>query len=154
MGEIAVVGATDRLTKQVASKVVERTGAATLQGFVIDCASPDATVYSDDSTAYESLPFGHDTVEHSLSEHVKGDVQTNGIESLWSMLKGDHTGPFHKLAPRDLDRYVQEFASRHNLRDEDTIDIMAAVAAGMRGKGLRYSELIADHGLPSGARSV
>ena len=124
-----------------------------LQGFVIDHTAPGATVYSDDSSAYESLPFNHDTVKHSLSEYVKGDVHTNGIESLWSMLKRAHMGTFHKLSPKHLDRYVQEFAGRHNLRDEDTIDIMGAVATGMRGKRLRYRELIADNGFPSGARS-
>ena len=154
VGKTAVVGARDRATKQVTAKVVERTDAPTLQGFVVDHAAPDATVYSDDSSAYDSLPFDHETVKHSLSEYVRGDVHTNGIESLWSMLKRAHTGTFHKLSPKHLDRYVQEFAARHNLRDEDTIDIMAAVAIGMRGKRLRYRELIAPNGLESGARSA
>ena len=85
--------------------------------------------------------------------HLVGDAHTNGIESLWSMLKRAHKGTFHKLSPKHLDRYVQEFAGRHNLRDEDTIDIMGAVATGMRGKRLRYRKLIAPNGLSSGARS-
>ena len=154
VGKTAVVGARDRATKQVAAKVVERTDAPTLQGFVVDHAAPDATVYSDDSSACDSLLFDHETVKHSLPEYVRGDVHTNGIESLWSMLKRAHTGTFHKLSPKHLDRYVQEFAARHNLRDEDTIDMMAAVASGMRGKRLRYRELIAPNGLESGARSA
>ena len=154
VGKTAVVGAKDRATKQVAAKVVERTDASTLQGFVINHAAPGATVYSDDSSAYESLRFDHDTVKHSLSEYVRGDVHTNGIESLWSMLKRAHKGTFHKMSPKHLDRYVQEFASRHNLRDEDTIDIMTSIATGMRGKRLRYRELIAPNGLSSGARSA
>ena len=153
VGKVAVVGAKDRATRRVAAKVVERTDASTLQGFVADHAATGATVYTDDATAYDSLPFDHDTVKHSLSEYVKGDVHTNGIESLWSMLKRAHTGTFHKLSPKHLDRYIQEFAARHNLRDEDTIDIMASVAGGMRRKRLRYRELIADNGLASGSRS-
>ena len=64
-----------------------------------------------------------------------------------------HKGTFHKMSPKHLDRYVQEFAARHNLRDEDTIDIMAAVITGMNGKRLRYVDLIADNGLDSGART-
>ena len=154
VGKTAVIGAKDRETNQVAAKVIEHTDAPTLQGFVIDHTAPGATVYSDDSSAYESIPFDHDTVKHSLSEYVKGNVHTNGIESLWSMLKRAHKGTFHKLSPKHLDRYVQEFASRHNLRDEDTIDIMSAVATGMRGKRLRYRELIAPNGLSSSARSA
>lgn len=31
-------------------------------------------------------PFDHDTVKHSLSEYAKGEVHTNGIESLWNGL--------------------------------------------------------------------
>ena len=88
------MGAKDRETNQVAATVIQSTDAETLQGFVKDHADRQATVYTDDATAYESLPFDHDTVKHSLSEYVKGDV-TNGIESLWSLLA--HTGTFHKL---------------------------------------------------------
>ena len=110
-------------------------------------------MYSDDARAYEGMPFDHETVTHSLSEYVRGDIHTNGIESLWSMLKRAHTGTFHKLSPKHLDRYVQEFAARHNLREADTIDIMVSVTDGMDGKRLRYRELIADNGLESGART-
>ena len=84
-----------------------------MQGFVKRHTAPGAKVYTDDATAYESLPFDHATVKHSLSEYVKGDVHTNGIESLWSMLKRAHKGTFHKLSPKHLDRYIQEFAGRH-----------------------------------------
>ncbi len=109
VGKTAAVGAKDRRTKRVAAKVVHATDQQTLQGFVEEHAAPGATVYTDDATAYESLRFNHATVKHSLSEYVKGEVHTNGIESLWSMLKRAHKGTFHKLSPKHLDRYVQEF---------------------------------------------
>ena len=154
VGKTAVVGAKDRETKQVAARVIQSTDAATLQGFVKDHADRQATVYTDDATAYESLPFDHDTVKHSLSEYVKGDVHTNGIESLWSLLKRAHTGTFHKLSPKHLDRYVQEFAGRHNLRALDTINQIKGIRRGMEGKRLTYKALIKDNGLQSGARAV
>ena len=154
VGKTAVVGVKDRATKRVAARVVHGTDKATLQGFVAEHAAPGATVYSDDASAYEGIPFDHATVKHALSEYVKGDVHTNGIESLWSMLKRAHKGTFHKISPKHLDRYVQEFAGRHNLRDSDTIDIMGSVAAGMEHKRLRYQDLIADNGLSSGARGA
>ena len=153
VGKTAVVGAKDRATKRVAATVVTATDAATLQGFVREHTAPGATVYTDDATAYESLPFNHATVKHSLSEYVKGDIHTNGIESLWSMLKRAHKGTFHKLSQKHLDRYVQEFAGKHNLREHDTIDQLAALSVGMDGKRLRYRTLIADNGLASGARA-
>ena len=151
-GKAAVIGAKDRKTRRVAGKVIEHADAKTLQGFVGEHAAPGAKVYTDDATAYQGMTFDHETVKHSLSEYVRGDVHTNGIESLWSMMKRAHTGTFHKISPKHLDRYVQEFAARHNLRDQDTIDIMGSMTAGMRGKRLRYRELIADNGLDNGAQ--
>ena len=91
-------------------------------------------------------------MKHSLSQYVKGDAHTNGIESLWSMLKRAHKGTFHKISPKHLDRYVQEFAGKHNIREQDTVEQMAAVVEGMACKRLRYRDLIADNGLDSGAR--
>ena len=57
-----------------------------------------------------------------------------------------HKGTFHKLSPKHLDRYVQEFAGKHNLRERDTIDQLTALSAGMDGKQLRYRTLIARTG--------
>ena len=153
VGKTAVVGVKDRATKHVAAMVVKTTDAATLHGFVREHTAQGATVYTDDATAYASLQFPHATVKHSLSEYVKGDIHTNGIESLWSMLKRAHKGTFHKLSQKHLDRYVQEFAGKHNLRERDTIDQLSALSDGMDGKRLRYRTLIAENGLASGARS-
>ena len=152
VGKTAVVGAKDRATNKVAAKVVRSTDKETLQGFVKDHATPGATVYTDDASAYESLPFNHATVKHSLSQYVNGDAHTNGIESLWSMLKRAHKGTFHKISPKHLDRYVQEFAGRHNIRERDTIEQMSALSTGMENKRLRYRQLIVHNGLASSAR--
>ena len=151
-GKIAVVGAKDRRSNRVSAKVVNSTDQPTLQGFVVANVEDGAKVYTDDHGGYEGLP-NHESVRHSLSEYVKGDVHTNGIESFWSMLKRAHKGTFHKLSPKHLDRYVQEFAGRHNVRDLDTIDQLVAISSGMEGKRLRYRTLIADNGLASGART-
>ena len=70
------------------------------------------------------------------------------------MMKRAHKGTFHKMSPKHLDRYVQEFAGSHNLRDMDTIDIMEALVAGMDQRRLKYRELIADNGLDNAARST
>ena len=152
VGKIAVVGIKDRESNHVSAKVVEHTDAETLQGFVKQHAHPNATVYTDEATAFASLPFNHASVKHSLSQYVRGDVHTNGIESLWSMLKRAHKGTFHKLSPKHLNRYIQEFAQRHNVREQDTIDQMITVCNGMENKRLKYGDLIAFNGLESGAR--
>lgn len=151
-GKTAVVGAKDRTSKAVTAKVVPDTTKATLQEFVANYVDPSATVYTDDAAAYEGMPFDHKTVVHSAHEYVKGDVHTNGIECHWSMLKRAHKGTFHKLSPKHLDRYVQEFTGKSNMRELDTHDIMKLTVIGMRGRRLRYRDLIRDNGLDSAAR--
>ena len=153
VGKVAVVGVKDRATKQVRAQVVERTDKPTLQGFVTAHAAPDATVYTDEAAAYEGLPMPHDTVTHSVKEYVRGQVHTNGMESFWSMLKRGYVGIYHKMSPKHLDRYVTEFAGRHNLREADTITQMGMVVRGFEGKRLTYTALKQDNGLDSGARS-
>ena len=69
------------------------------------------------------------------------------------MLKRAHKGTFHKISPKHLDRYVTEFAGKHNIRDANTLDQMVGVARAMSDQRLRYADLIADNGLDSGARS-
>ena len=85
VGKVAVVGAKDRATNRVAVKVVESTDKPTLQGFVVEHTAPGATVYSDEASAYEGLPFEHESVKHSVAEYVRGMAHTNGMESFWSM---------------------------------------------------------------------
>ena len=154
VGKTAIVGAKDRATKQVRAQVVESTDKPTLQGFVVENTAPDATVYTDEASAYEGLPRPHEAVKHSVSEYVRGQVHTNGMESFWSMMKRGYIGIYHKMSPKHLDRYVDEFAGRHNLRESDTLTQMGAVVRGFEGKRLTYGELIAPNGLDSGARGT
>ena len=142
-GKTAVVGAKDRASNTVRAKVVDSTDAETLQGFIVESADAFATIYTDDAGAYASLPFDHDTVKHSSGEYVRGDVHTNGIESLWSMFKRGYVGTYHKMSPKHMHRYVAEFAGRHNMRSMDTLDQMRLIVLSMDGARLRYEDLIA-----------
>ena len=151
VGKQAVAGIKDRETKRVTAKVVRNTDRATLHGFVGDHAQPGTKVYTDDARAYMGLP-NHESVKHSVGEYVRGQAHTNGVESFWSLLKRGYHGIYHKMSPKHLNRYVSEFATRHNIRDADTLEQMEAIVQGMALKRLRYDELIADNGLPNGAR--
>ena len=152
VGKSVVIGAKDRATNEVRAEVVEGTDTKTLQGFVGDHASPDATVYTDEAAAYKGMPFKHESVRHSTGEYVKEMAHTNGMESFWATLKRAHKGVYHKMSAKHLDRYVQQFAGKHNAREDDTIRQMQDVVAGMVGKRLMYRDLIADNGLSAGAR--
>ena len=153
VGKMAVVGIKDRATNEVRAKVARRTDAATLQGFVLAHTAPDARVYTDEAAAYAGLPRAHESVKHSVAEYVRGQAHTNGVESFWCTLKRAHKGTFHKISPKHLNRYVQEFAAKHNIREADTPDQMRTLVERMDGKRLTYAAFIADNGLDSGARA-
>lgn len=144
VGKTPVAGARDRATNQVSARVIENTDRQTLHGFVGDHAAKDATVYTDDHSAYAGMPFDHETVKHSVSEYVRDQAHTNGIESFWATLKRGYHGTFHHVSPKHLHRYVNEFATRHNMRTKDTEAMMAETVARMVGKRLMYRELISD----------
>ncbi len=149
-----VIGIRDRETNKVRARVIQSADARTLQGFVRANTAPGATVYTDEWPAYRGMAeFRHEAVNHSVSEFVRGQASTNGIESFWSVLKRAHKGVYHKFSAKHLHRYVADFAGKHGVRGRDTADQMAALAAGMAGKRLTYKALIADNGLPSGTRS-
>ena len=53
-----------------------------------------------------------------------------------------YNGIFHKISHWHLNRYVNEFCGRHNIRGLDTVEMMLSMVAGMVGKRLTYMELI------------
>ena len=152
VGKTAVVGIKDPDTNQVAAKVVTTTDKETQQGFVKKHTAKEAKVYTDEAGAYKTLPFDHEAVKHSVKEYVRGQAHTNGMESFRSMLKRAHKGTFHKISPKHLNRYVQEFAGKHNVRELGTVAQMRNTVARLIGRSLLYRDLIAYNGLVSGAR--
>ena len=144
VGKTPVVGVKDRETKRVEASVVRGTTREDLEGFIQERVEPGSTVYTDDHSGYCGLwlSFEHQAVRHNVKEYVKGQAHTNGIESFWALLKRGYYGTFHRMSPKHLQKYVDEFAGRHNLRPLDTIDQMKSVVRGMEGKRLRYKELV------------
>ena len=59
------------------------------------------------------------------------------------MLKRGYQGTYHHFSEKHLQRYVSEFAGRHNTRLAHTLDQMVAPVFGMVGKRLRYRDLVA-----------
>lgn len=77
-----------------------------------------------------------------MGEYVREQASTNGVESFWAALKRGHDGVYHHFSPKHLDRYVNEFEGRHNVRPLDTAVQMATMAARTVGKHLPYEVLI------------
>ena len=144
-GKAVVIGVKERESKKVKAEVITSTKRPTLHGFNYKNIETGSAVYTDDFKSYEKLySYNHQSVKHSVGEYVNDQIHINGMESFWSMLKRAHKGTYHKMSKKHLNRYVQEFAGRHNIREYDTINQMQDVVAGMIGKRLMYSELVGD----------
>jgi transposase-like protein len=144
----AVVGLLDRETRQVRAKVIPSVKREVLQDAILKNVVGTGTVYTDGLGAYKNLPtlqFVHETVDH-LSEYVRGEVHTNGIENFWALLKRGLKGTYVAVEPFHLERYVDEQVFRYNnratkrnpLNDADRFIIAVSQIAGKR---LTYAEL-------------
>ena len=142
VGKTAVAGIKDRATNQVVTATVPATDKATLQSFVKAHTQENATVMTDEASAYEGLP-NHESVKHSAGEYVRDGTHTNGIESHWAMLKRGINGTFHHISKEHTGRYATEFAYRNNVRESDTPDQIANLVKATEGKRLKYEDLIA-----------
>ena len=142
VGKTAIVGVKDRASNEVRISAVDSTDKITLQSFVASRTVNGAEIFTDEHKSYEGMP-NHATVRHSIGSYVDGDVHTNGIESVWAMLKRGITGTYHHVSDKHAGRYAVEFAGRHNARPKDTFDQVTGLVKGMDGKRLRYQDLIA-----------
>ena len=141
-GKTAVVGMRDRATNYVSAEVVDRATKENLHEFVRERTRSDTVVYTDEAPVYRNLDRPHAAVNHSVSQYVDGQVSTNGVESMWSLLKRGIMGSFHHVSPKHLHRYIREFEGRHNQRPLNTIEQMEAMARGSVGKRLMYRDLV------------
>jgi transposase-like protein len=68
---------------------------------VSDNIKPGSTIYTDDHGGYRHMNaagFAHESVNHSGGEYVRNGVGTNGIESVWAVLK---RGDSRRLPPSE-----------------------------------------------------
>ena len=142
-GKAIVAGVKDRATGKVSAAIIQDVRRETLQAFVVNRTESGAVIFTDEHGGYQGLP-NHTAVKHGAGQYVNGMAHTQGVESFWSLLKRGFHGTFHHMSVKHLDRYVQEFSGRHNMRGRDTIQQMSQVARGLDGKRLRYRELIAS----------
>ena len=80
-------------------------------------------IYTDGWRGYEGIEDAntkHEFVDHrQRREWVRGDVHTNGIEGVWSLLKRSIVGSYHQVSKKHLDRYLREFEFRFNNRKNE-----------------------------------
>ena len=77
-----------------------------------------SAVYTDGWKGYRELGMHlrHEYVDHDAKEYVRGRVHTNTIEGFWAMVKRSIRGTHIHVSQKHLDKYLQEFEFRFNLR--------------------------------------
>ena len=141
-GKVIVAGARERRSKKIKAKVVKGTDRVILRAFVRQVAKLGTVLHTDQAPAYDRIPgFPRHAVNHTALEFVRGDITTNGIESFWSMFKRGFMGTYHLMSAKHLQRYVNEFSGRHNVRMQDTMRQLELLAKAMVGKRLRWKDL-------------
>ena len=115
-----VVGAVQREGK-IALKVIQARDRESLHAFIGEVTADETEAYFTDEWApYQGIADAntrHETVNHSIEEWVQGDVHTNTVEGIWSLLKRSIIGAYHKVSVKHLDAYLDELEWRFNNRD-------------------------------------
>ena len=147
VGKQAILGLKQRGGFVKAMPITDTT-AGTLERNVFDAVEPGATIYTDEHAGYQSLGtrYQHGTVKHSVKEYVNGMAHTNGIESVWAVLKRGYNGVYHQWSAKHMARYVNEFTFRLNEGNVKipTMKRLDSLVDGAIGKRLTYAELTAD----------
>jgi transposase-like protein len=119
--------------------------AKNVQGIINEHVQEGSTIMTDEHPGFIGLGarYYHHTVNHSAGEYVRHyTIHTNGIESVWALLKRQIIGIHHFVSPKHLNRYLDEMTWRFNRRelaDGHRVNSLLAVADGRR---LSYRELV------------
>ena len=137
-----VLGLRERGGKTVAMPIAHA-DKETLHGAVHKHVRPGSTICTDENPSYRGVAHRHKTVNHSAKEYVNDMAHTNGIESVWAVLKRGFNGVYHNWSKKHCHQYVNEFAFRLNEGncERDTQDRLDDLFRSMVGKTITYKEL-------------
>lgn len=119
--KVPVVGMLQRDGKMNAF-VVDNTKKESIQPLIYNYVKQDGTlIISDEWWAYKGLDkyYEHKIIDHSKKEYVSlqdSSIHTNNIEGSWNILKKSVSGMYNHVSKKHLQKYVDEFVYRFNLR--------------------------------------
>ena len=119
-----VIGAVERGGK-VTAKATDKSKmkGSHMRAFVRERVDTNnARLMTDEYKSYTGMSklLPHSVIEHK-DWYVNGDVHTNTIEGFWALLKRGMFGQFHSVSRKHLQRYVDEFCFRFNLRNDNQL---------------------------------
>ncbi len=130
----------------VRMSTIKRTDRKTLHAFINGHIHPKTKmIVTDEWPPYKGIAdhdTRHETVSHRQKEYVRGDIHTNTIENVWSLLKRSVAGSYHKVSAKHLDKYLDELEWRFNNRKNPYL-FRDTLAKLLGSSNLEYKELVA-----------
>ncbi|MDO8750020.1 MAG: IS1595 family transposase [Dehalococcoidia bacterium] len=140
-----VVGAVQR-DGDIRLQVIDDRTRRSLHQFIRDHVDDRAErIFTDEWAAYRGIGDAdtiHETVNHAQGEYVRGDVYTNSVENVWSLLKRSIVGSFHHVSEKHLDAYLDELEWRFNNRENKYL-FRDTIVKLLKSGNLEYKELTA-----------
>lgn len=144
VGKTPVLGMRERGGKTKAV-VIKKVDSNTIKEHVEGQITPGSGLYTDEHAAYRSVAgLNHQSVNHSAKQFVDGMAHTNGIESVWAVLKRGFYGTYHHFSQKHTQGYVDEFTFRLNEGNvkEVTMERIGALLDKSVGVRLTYAEVV------------
>lgn len=145
VGKTSVIGMRERGGRTKA-KILDSVDASNIHQAIHENVVPGSELHTDSHGGYVGLTktYYHSTVDHARGEYSRNNVTTNGIESVWAVLKRGLHGVYHHASPKHLRRYADEFTFRLNEGDvkRHTLDRLDSFIAATSGQRLTYARLI------------
>lgn len=145
-GKAMVMAAVERGGKARLRMVPDRKS-KTIKKFAKEFISDDAkAIYTDGHRGYINAVGGprtdHKSVTHREQEWVHGQIHTNTVEGVFSLLDRSIMGAYHKVSKKHLPAYLHEVEWRFNNRKNDFL-FRDTLVKLVRSEPLEYKNLIA-----------
>jgi hypothetical protein len=106
-----------------------------------------SVLHTDEHRGYQEISgkYEHHAINHNAGEYVRGEVTTNGIQSVWALLKRGVHGVYHHTSQKHLAKYVNEFTFRLNDGNvgRHSLERLESLVTASFGQRLTYQTLIA-----------
>jgi transposase-like protein len=123
----------------------QNTSSQTLQSLIKNNVALGTKIMTDEYNGYNGLEtfYLHGSVNHIGGQYVSGDIHTNTAEGFFSLLKRGIIGIYHFTSKKHLQRYLNEFSFRYNLRKDENGMGFTSLLCNCSGR-LTYKGLIAN----------
>ena len=135
---VPVVGIAQR-NGRVIARVTKDATSKTLKSLIRKHVAPGSVIYTDEYPAYNTISEGrrytHKRIKHASGVYVHGDIHTNTVEGLWSLIKRGIGGVYHSVSPDNLQSYLDEYCFRYNRRHEGNTQFKSILERASRSSG-------------------